>query len=167
MKKTQQLMLGLAGLAVAILAGSVTAQAKSKLPKSYRGNWYGYVCSEKSGHVRTYYAVKLRFTSNRMDYNYLQTTKPNLSQLDWQWGEKSLVTYKQRTDKHHRAYYELNSEAFMDDLNALQLTTVKVNGKRTQALNFWGEADDVYAFRQPVRAHAWGWDFQDYIPTDE
>ncbi|WP_407888755.1 hypothetical protein [Levilactobacillus sp. N40-8-2] len=167
MKIKRQLMLGLAGLAVAILAGSVPAQAKSKLPKSYRGDWYGYVCSEKDNHVRTYYAVKLRFTSNRMDYNYLQTTKANLSQLKWQWGEKSLVTYKQRTDKHHRAYYELNSEAFMDDLTDLQLTTVKVNGKATPALNFWGEADAVYAFRQPVRAQAWGEDFEGYIPTDE
>lgn len=166
MKIKQVLLLGIAGLVATIFTGSLTTQAKT-LPKSYRGDWYGYVSSEKVGHKKTYYAIKLRFTSKRMDYNFLQTTQANLSQLKWQWGEKSLVTYQRRTNKHQQTYYVLSSQAYQDDLDRLQLKTVKVNGKKTQALHWWGDADSVYAFRQPQRAYAWGWDFEDYIPTDE
>jgi len=166
MNMKQALWLGTAGLVATLFTGSLVAQAKT-LPKSYRGDWYGYVSSEKVGHVKTYYAIKLRLTSKRMDYNFLQTTQANLSQLKWQWGEKSLATYQRRTNKHHQTYYVLSSQAYQDDLDRLQLKTVKRNGKNTQALHWWGDADSVYAFRQPQRAYAWGWDFEDYIPTDE
>ncbi|MGQ4559933.1 hypothetical protein ACUIJQ_11750 [Levilactobacillus hammesii] len=166
MNMKQTLWLGTAGLVATFFTGSLVAQAKT-LPKSYRGDWYGYVGSEKVGHVKTYYAIKLRLTSKRMDYNFLQTTQANLSQLKWQWGEKSLATYQRRTNKHHQTYYVLSSQAYQDDLDRLQLKTVKRNGKNTQALHWWGDADSVYAFRQPQRAYAWGWDFEDYIPTDE
>ncbi|WP_367295680.1 hypothetical protein [Levilactobacillus yonginensis] len=162
----RHILVVLVSLGLTLLAGGVTAQAKSQLPKRYQGTWYGYVCSEKVDHVRTYNVVKVGFTRNRFDYAYLKTTHSDLSQLDWQWEEHTLTSYGKKVNKHHQTYYTISTAGFADDINHMRLVTVKVNGQRLRALKLTAQPDNLYAFRKPLRTHAWGWDFEDFAPTD-
>jgi len=171
MKSGKNLLLGLGSLIFALLLIGPRAQANAKLPKAYQGTWYGYAYANRVNHVKTYYVIQLKITNNQLDYNFLKTTKPDLSGLVWQWGERTRVTYSKNYRKHKQLGYHFDASAFNSlDVNKMQLSQVKVAGQNETRLKFWGGGGfPVSAFRQPINSSDWAWgdDYEDMIPTDE
>lgn len=159
----KSLLLGIAGLGLLLVGGSTTsAQAASKpakLPSSLKGNWYGYV--GKFDDKGNYYAaVKLSLTNKKITAREYTSKKKALKPMKWLGTMAIPATFSKKA----KGVYRIHSRIMEDEgasMATISRKAVKVkvlkNHKRL-ALKLRVDGDNVYAFRTPLRSHAWGED---------
>ncbi|WP_395322358.1 hypothetical protein [Levilactobacillus parabrevis] len=157
------LILGLASLGLFMAGGATTsAQAASKsvkLPSSLKGTWYGYL--GKDDDPGGYYAVaKLSITNKKITVREYTTKKKSLKSLKWFTTIAIPTTYIKKS----KGVYRVHSRITMDSesLGTISRKAVKVKvlkNKKHMALKLGIDHDNFYAFRTPLRSHAWIYDF--------
>lgn len=145
--------IGLLASTVPMVAGAKT----TNLPKSYRGSWYGYVSSEKTGKTTTRAFAKMTLSGKKMNYGVYYTTKASLKPLTWAMSFKVPVTVTKKVNtKTKKVTYRLGSK--LAEANFATLSLVKVNVNHHQVTALREKIDGVgkvYAFRQPTKSHRW------------
>lgn len=139
------------------------AQASTKLPKQYSGNWYAYEYVRKDNHVKTYSILQLKISSTQFSYNTLKSTHSDLSQSYWQWGDSTRINFTRHVNHHGKVSYIGHGPGF-DESVRLKLQQVKVHGKMVHSLFVDLEENEMDLFRQPIKTHSLGDDYDVYSP---
>lgn len=158
----KSLLLGIASLGLLLVGGTTTsAQAASKaakLPSSLKGNWYGYV--GKFDDNGNYYAVvKLSLTNKKITAREY-TSKKALKPMKWLGTVAIPATFSKKS----KGVYRIHSRIMEDErlsIGTISRKAVKVKVLKNQkrlALKLRVDGANIYAFRTPLRSHAWGSD---------
>jgi hypothetical protein len=154
----RRLVLALTVLGLGMVTTVQTAKADTTtddLPASYQRAWYGYLGSARRHHVRYYYTCKLTLFKDRFELNLGITTHADLTHVTSVATKKAFVTYQKKVSKKQRVYYKSRSIPDGYDTGEFKLTTIKLKGIETPVIS-WNHSDEVYAFKTPKRAEAWG-----------
>lgn len=160
------LILGLASLGLFMASGATTsAQAASKstkLPSSLKGTWYGYV--GKFDDKGNYYAVvKLSIANKKITVREYTSKKKALKPMKWLVTMAVPATYTKKSKGIYRVHSRIMEDE-SESIGTISRKAVKVKvlkNKQRMALKLRIDGDNVYAFRTPLRSHAWGDDYFD------